>query len=82
MDLDVLDQSVMPAVDSPGTPGLTFRQLSTLLGQLYRSELIVGATITIYDPARDPDSRYAVPIVTTLGAAFTGRENDDTTDNI
>jgi arginase len=70
VDLDVLDQTVMPAVDSPGTPGLTFAQLSTLLGRLYRSELVAGATITIYDPARDPDNRYAVPIVSTLGAIF------------
>lgn len=34
VDLDVLDQSVMPAVDSPGSPGLTFCP----------TELIVGAT--------------------------------------
>lgn len=71
VDLDVLDQSVMPAVDSPGTPGLTFVQLRTLLSRLYRSERVAGATITIYDPARDPDNCYATPIVATLGAAFT-----------
>jgi arginase family enzyme len=29
VDLDVLDRSAMPAVDSPGTPGLTFAQLRT-----------------------------------------------------
>ena len=71
VDLDVLDQHVMPAVDSPGTPGLTFAELRSLLARLYRSERVVGATITIYDPARDPDLRYAAPIVSTLGAAFT-----------
>lgn len=71
VDLDVLDQSVMPAVDSPGTPGLTFGQLSRLLARLYRTERITGATITIYDPARDPAKRYAPAIVTTLGAGFT-----------
>ena len=71
VDLDVLDQHVMPAVDSPGTPGLTFAELRSLLARLYRSERVVGATITIYDPARDPDLCYAAPIVSTLGAAFT-----------
>ncbi len=82
VDLDVLGQTVMPAVDSPGTPGLTFAQLSTLLARLYCSELVAGATITIYDPARDPHGRYAAPIVTTLRASFGGSRNDDTTDDI
>ena len=81
VDLDVLDQSVMPAVDSPGSPGLTFAQLRALLTLLYRSERIAGATTTIYDPARDPDNRYAAPIVTTLGDAFTWSGNDDPTDS-
>jgi arginase len=71
VDLDVLAQSVMPAVDSPGSPGLTFAQLRALIARLYRSGLLAGATITIYDPARDLENRYAVPIVTTLGEAFT-----------
>ena len=44
VDLDVLDQSVMPAVDSPGSPGLTFAQLRSLLARLYRSGRVTGAT--------------------------------------
>lgn len=79
VDLDVLDQAVMPAVDSPGSPGLTFPQLRSLLARLYRTGRIAGATITIYDPARDPDNRYAAPIVTTLGEAFRWSGNDDPT---
>jgi arginase len=81
VDLDVLDQSVMPAVDSPGSPGFTFAQLSALLSRLYRSRRVAGATITIYDPTRDPGNRYAAPIVATLGTAFTGSGNDDPTNN-
>ena len=34
VDLDVLDQGVMPAVDSPGSPGLDFAQLAGLLSRL------------------------------------------------
>ena len=45
------------------------------------SEHVAGATITIYDPARDSDNRYAAPIVATLGAAFTWSGDDDPTDN-
>ena len=81
VDLDVLDQSVMPAVDSPGSPGLTFAQLRSLLLRLYRTERVTGATITIYDPVRDPANRYAEPIVTTLAEAFTWSGNDDPTGN-
>jgi hypothetical protein len=54
----------------------------TLLSQLYRSGLLAGATITIYDPARDPNSRYAALITATLGAAFTRGGNDDPTNNV
>jgi arginase len=79
VDLDVLDQSVMPAVDSPGSPGFTFAQLRSLLMRLYWTERVTGATITIYDPMRDPANRYAAPIVTTLGEAFTWSANDDPT---
>jgi arginase len=81
VDLDVLDQSVMPAVDSPGSPGLTFAQLRSLLARLYRSGRVAGGTTTIYDPARDPENRYAAPIVVTLGEAFTWSGNDDSTDS-
>jgi len=70
VDLDVLDESVMPAVDSPGTPGLGFGQLSSLMGALLESRRFLGACITIYDPARDPKTVYAGKIVTTLEDAF------------
>ena len=82
VDLDVLDQSELPAVDSPGSPGLTFAQLGTLLTRLYRSGRIAGATVTIYDPTRDPGKRYATPIVDTLGAAFHWSRSDDLTDSV
>jgi arginase len=63
VDLDVLDQSVMPAVDSPGSPGLDYLQLTELVGALCASGRIAGANFTIYDPDRDPHSIYARPLV-------------------
>ena len=63
VDLDVLDQSVMPAVDSPGSPGLDYLQLTGLIGALCASGRIVGTNFTIYDPERDPEARYATPLV-------------------
>lgn len=71
IDLDVIDQAAMPAVDSPGTPGLTFPQLGELLAALYGSGRIVGATVSNYDPGRDPHSRCVRPIVDTLARVFT-----------
>jgi arginase len=63
VDLDVLDQSVMPAVDSPGTPGLNYLQLAELVDALCASGRIFGANFTIYDPEKDPEARYASPLV-------------------
>jgi arginase len=70
LDLDVLDESVMPAVDSPGSPGFDFAQMSALVGSLVAAGRIVGATVTIYDPDRDPRGAYAGAIVSALGGAF------------
>lgn len=66
VDLDVLDQEVMPAVDSPGSPGLDFTQLSQLLAKLAGGGRVLGVDVTIYDPECDPDTKYADPIVQCL----------------
>jgi arginase len=73
VDLDVLDQAVMPAVDSPGTPGLDYAQLAELVHSLRVSGRIVGADFTIYDPQRDPDGRYLAPLVGCIAQGVNGR---------
>ncbi|MGH8201881.1 MAG: arginase family protein [Steroidobacteraceae bacterium] len=70
VDLDVIDQAQMPAVDSPGTPGLSFTELAELLAAVYASGRIAGATVSNYDPSRDPQAQCVRPIVNTLGHAF------------
>jgi arginase len=70
IDADVLDESVMPAVDSPGTPGLSFEELSQLVVALLRTGRIGGADIAIYDPALDPGHRAARGLASGLGRAF------------
>lgn len=70
IDLDVLDGALMPAVDSPGSPGLSFEELSELIGLLLGSGRIIGLDICIYDPDLDPTGRYAREIVGCLGTAF------------
>jgi arginase len=68
VDLDVLEQTVMPAVDSPGSPGLTFDALAALGRALVRSGRIAGLDVAIYDPELDPDGKYAPGIVACVAA--------------
>ncbi|WP_051639790.1 arginase family protein [Cellulomonas sp. URHE0023] len=73
VDLDVVDMAHLPAVDSPGTPGVTFEQLALLLSRLLESRRIVGVDVTIYDPDLDPDGAYTDAIVDCLAAGLQGR---------
>ncbi|MEU4101703.1 arginase family protein [Streptomyces tanashiensis] len=55
LDADVLDPTVMPAVDSPDPDGLLPDELIALLRPLVRSPRCVGLNVTIYDPDLDPE---------------------------
>src|SRR6185503_4983027 len=57
VDLDVLDEKVMNAVDSPGKPGFDYAQLSTVLRALLGSGRVIGLDACIYDPDLDPGHR-------------------------
>jgi len=70
VDVDVLDEKVMPVVDSPGSPGLDFDQLATLIQGLRASGHIIGADVSVFDPELDPDGRYATGLAQTLATAF------------
>lgn len=73
VDLDVLDDAVMPAVDSPGSPGFDYAQLSALIAALCRSGRIAGADFAIYDPERDPGARHAEPLVRCIADGIRAR---------
>ena len=70
VDLDVLDRSVLPAVDTPGQPGLTFDQLGQILSRLIGTGRLVGLDVTVYDPELDPAGEYASQIVDCLASAL------------
>lgn len=61
VDIDVLDESVMPAVDSPSPGGLAPDELIGLLQALAPDAL--GANVGIYDPDLDPDGTAARVVV-------------------
>lgn len=70
LDVDVLDQDVMPAVDSPGSPGIAPSDLELILAGLLEDRRVAGMTVTIYDPELDPERSAARLIVSLLGGAF------------
>jgi arginase len=67
LDVDVLDAAVMPAVDSPGSPGIAPDDLVTILSGLVPDPRCVGMTVTVFDPDLDPDGRHARTLVGLLG---------------
>ncbi|MET3567984.1 arginase [Leifsonia sp. 563] len=64
VDVDVLDPSIMPAVDSPDEGGITASQLTDLLRALAPDA--VGASVTVFDPDLDPHGDYARLLVDIL----------------
>jgi arginase len=70
LDVDVLHESLMPAVDSPEPGGLLQRELTDLLAPLIASPVVCGLQVTIYDPERDPDGIAAHVLVGVLHEAF------------
>lgn len=70
LDVDVLDQTVMPAVDLPGSPGIDPRELVMLLRSLIEDERCAGLSVTIFDPDLDPAGTHARFLVSLLGDAI------------
>lgn len=72
LDADVLDDSVMPAVDSRQPDGLGYAELTEILEMLLSSGTAVGMEITIFDPELDPTGRIAEQFTTAIVTAFSG----------
>ena len=68
VDADVLNPSVMSAVDSPEPGGPAPHELVRLLRPLVRHPRALGLSLTVYDPALDPDRSCARRLVTMLEA--------------
>ncbi|HJU73098.1 MAG TPA: arginase family protein [Gemmatimonadaceae bacterium] len=71
VDADVLDPSVVPAVDSPEPGGLSAEQLTILVRSLVRHPSALGLELTIYDPQLDPDKSSAKRLSAILEQVFT-----------
>jgi arginase len=70
LDVDVLDQSILPAVDSPNPRGLTYAELIEILQMLLKSDHAAGIDLTIFDPELDPGGKYAAELVSAIVQSF------------
>jgi len=70
LDADVLDDAVMPAVDSRQPGGLQYAELIEVLRVLLRSRLAVGMDVTIFDPDGDPTGEISEGLASALEKAF------------
>ncbi len=70
LDVDVLDQTVMPAVDSPNPRGLSYGDLIRTLQVLLKSGRLAGMEITIFDPELDPGGQYAAELTAAIVESF------------
>lgn len=72
LDADVLDDQIMPSVDTRQLGGMSYVELSELLRILLSSGLAVGMEITIFDPELDPDGTIAQAFTNAVIAGFNG----------
>jgi arginase len=70
IDVDVLNDSVMPCVDSRTPDGLTYSEFNELTSYLFQSEKLSGLEITILDPDLDPTGQYTKEFVANISATF------------
>ena len=66
LDVDVLDDAIMPAVDYRMPDGFSFVELRTLLRLALVSGRIAGMDVTIFNPSLDADGSIDRKLVTTL----------------
>jgi arginase len=72
LDADVLDDNVMPAVDSRQPDGLSYVELVELLRAALSSDLAVGMQVTIFDPELDPPGQIAEGFASAIVKGFCG----------
>lgn len=70
IDVDVLNDEVMPCVDSRTPDGLTYKEFNELTSLLFQSDLLTGLEITILDPDLDQSGQYTKEFVQQITTTF------------
>lgn len=72
LDVDVLDDAIMPAVDSRQPDGFTWEEMIAALRVALASGQLAGLQVTIFDPDLDPDGTIARNLSDALVQALRG----------
>jgi arginase len=73
LDVDVLDDAIMPAVDYRIPGGLTWTELESVLRTALAGDRAVGLDVTIFNPRLDPDGRIAAIFTECLRRGLSAR---------
>ncbi|GAA4073411.1 arginase family protein [Streptomyces shaanxiensis] len=73
LDVDVLDDAVMPAVDYRQPDGLTWDELESVLRAALADARAVGLDVTIFNPRLDPDGTIAARLAECLRRGLSAR---------
>jgi arginase family enzyme len=71
LDLDVLDETALPAVTYPQPLGLDWDELRELVHPLVTAPGLIGLSVADFNPDRDPDGAYADRVVELLASLLT-----------
>jgi arginase family enzyme len=70
LDLDVLDESALPAVSYPQPLGLDWEELVALSRPLAAAPNLLGVSVADFNPDRDPGGSHAARVVEALHATL------------
>ncbi|MFE0254204.1 arginase family protein [Streptomyces sp. NPDC059010] len=73
LDVDVLDDAIMPAVDYRQPGGLTWEELESVLRTALGDARAVGLDVTIFNPRLDPDGTIAARLAECLRRGLSAR---------
>jgi len=72
LDLDVLDETALPAVTYPQPLGLDWDELEALARPLAAAPSLLGVSVADFNPERDPDGVHAARVVDLLATLLAG----------
>ena len=71
VDADVLNDEIMPAVDSRQPDGLSYEEFSHILSLLLSSGEVVGMQVGIFDPDMDETGSIAASFTNAIAVSYT-----------
>jgi len=70
IDVDVLNDEIMPCVDSRTPDGLNYEEFNQLTYILFKSDKLTGLEITILDPNLDRTGKFTKEFVLNITTTF------------